>query len=297
MKRRVRMLIHWDLVTTVVALAFLSGGLASRGSVFLESWTAKDNDFVLRMALLGAGLACGAGAVALFFKDFASAGRSAAQGLLIVLLAATALTAGAWIDRSYGTGASAMAGSVRALLGSVAKPLNLLALGAAALFAAIQISFEREPGNHRVLISRLLMTAGFPAFYVFGIGLAGFDQPFRNLMLLPELSIPLATGSALACFFGALLVTGYNFEMPAKSFGTALAIAGAVGLYAFAVLMSQPTSQDRWTALLSAPFSDVSKRIRDTGTLMAVVLVLASMLRATLFAGLRRQERVYRKKF
>ena len=80
MKRRVRMLIHWDLVTTVVALAFLSGGLASRGSVFLESWTAKDNDFVLRMALLGAGLACGVGAVALFFKEFASAGRSAAQG-------------------------------------------------------------------------------------------------------------------------------------------------------------------------------------------------------------------------
>jgi hypothetical protein len=85
--------------------------------------------------------------------------------------------------------------------------------------------------------------------------------------------------------------------MPAKSFGTALAIAGAVGLYAFAVLISQPTSQDRWTALLAAPFTDVPKRIRDTGTLMAGVLVLASMLRATVFAGLRRQERVYRKRF
>jgi hypothetical protein len=295
-RRRVRMLIHWDLVTTVAALAFLSGGLASRGSLFLESWVAKDADSVLRMALLGAGGLCGLGAVAVIFKDLASAGRSAAQALLIVLLALAALTAGAWIDRSYATGASAMAGSVRTLIGDVARPLNLLALGAVAIFAAIQLSFEREPGRHRVVISRVLMVAGFLTFYSFGIGLSGYVQPFRNFMVMPELSIPLATGSALACFFGALLVTGYNFELPAKALGTALAVAGAAGLYAFAVLISQATSQVRWTTLLSAPFSEAGKRFRETGTLIAVVLLLAAILRATVFAGLRRHDRVYRKR-
>jgi serine/threonine-protein kinase len=40
-KRRVRMLIHWDLLATAVALAFLSGGLAPRGSAFLERWAAS----------------------------------------------------------------------------------------------------------------------------------------------------------------------------------------------------------------------------------------------------------------
>src|SRR5262249_52378592 len=91
-KRRIRALIHWDLITTLVALSFLSGGLASRGSVFLESWTAKDADFMLRIVLLGVAAVCGAGAVVVYFKELASAGRSAAQALLIALLSLTALT-------------------------------------------------------------------------------------------------------------------------------------------------------------------------------------------------------------
>jgi hypothetical protein len=296
-KRRVRALIHWDLISTIVALAFLSGGLASRGSVFLESWTAKDADFVLRMALLGVGGLCAVGAVFIYAKELSSAGRSVAQSFLIVLVAVAALMAGAWIDRSYATGTSAMAGSVRALLSSATKPLNLLALGIVSIIAGIQLSFEREPGSNRVLISRILMLAGFPTFYAFGVGMTGFDQPFRNLMVAPELSIPLVTGSALACFFGALLVTGYNFEVPAKSIGTVLAAAGAVGLYAFAVLISQATSQVPWMTLLSAPFSEAGRRFRESGAMVAVVLLLAAILRATVFAGLRRQDRTFRRKY
>jgi serine/threonine protein kinase len=297
-KRRIRALIHWDLISTVAALAFLSGGLASRGSVFLESWSAKDQDFVLRIALMALSGLCGAGAVFVYFKEMASAGRSAAQAILIVLLALTALTAGAWIDRSYATGVSAMAGSVRELLSSLSKPMTLLALGAVALFTGVQLSFEREPGNHRVVISRVLMLAGFVTFYVFGVSLSdGFDKPFRNLMVSPELSIPLLTGSALACFFGALMVTGYNFEAPAKAIGAALAVAGSLGLYAFAVLISQATSQERWTALLKAPFSIGSNRFHDAGLILALALLMASILRATVFAGLRRHERTYRRKF
>lgn len=296
LKRRIRGLVHWDLVSTLAALAFLSGGLASRGSVFLESWTAKDADFVLRVVLLAVGGLCGAGAVFVYAKELASVGRSVAQAAILVLLGLAALTAGAWIDRSYGTGTSAMAGSIRALLSSIATPLNLLALGIVAIFAGVQISFEREPGANRVLVSRLLMLAGFPTFYAFGVGMTGFAQPFRNLMVAPEVSIPLLTGSALACFFGALLVTGYNFETMAKSFGTALAVAGAVGLFAFAVLTTNVTSREPWSTLMSAPFAGAARRFRETGTLLAVVLLLAALLRATVFGGLRRQERTYRRK-
>jgi hypothetical protein len=190
-----------------------------------------------------------------------------------------------------------MAGSVRELFSTVTKPLTLLALGAVALVAAMQLSFEREPGNHRVVISRLLMLAGFATFYAFGVTMAGFDKPFRNLMVSPELAIPLATGSGLACFFGALMVTGYNFETPAKAVGSALAVAGALGLYAFAVLISQATRQERWTALLKAPFSSESNRFHDAGMLLALALLLASILRATVFAGLRRQDKTFRRKY
>jgi len=209
----------------------------------------------------------------------------------------TALTAGAWIDRSYATGTAAMAASVRALGSSILTPLNLVALGVVAMFTAATVSFEREPGNPRVLISRILMLAAFPTFYFFGLGLQGFDLPFRQFMVQPEVAIPLATGSALACFFGALLVTGYNYEVPAKSFGTALAVAGAVGLYAFAALISQATSQTPWTALLTEPLSGIGKRFRDTGTLLAGVLLVAAIIRATVFAAVRRQNRGQRKKY
>src|SRR6185436_11438879 len=106
-----------------------------------------------------------------------------------------------------------------------------------------------------------------------------FDQPFRQFMVMPEMSIPLATATALGCFFGALLVTGYNFEGQAKAFGTALAVISAAGLFAFAVLIPQT----------GRPF-------RSSGALLAVVVLMANLVRAVAFAAIRRQDRPVRGK-
>ncbi|MBI3856689.1 MAG: protein kinase [Planctomycetes bacterium] len=297
-KRRVRTLIHWDLISTAVALAFFSGGLAARGGAFLEKWTGKDSDFAARIGFLAGGLVCGAVALFVYRKEFASLGRKVAMGLLIALMILGSLTAGAWIDRHDGSTLPAtMANTLRALGSAASTPLNVLAFGIVAMFAAVQISLEREPGTHRVLIARILMLAAFPTFYVFGIGRARLDLPFRQLMAMPELSIPLGTATALAVFFGALLVTGYNFELRAKLFGTALAIGGAIGLYAFAALISQTSSPDPWTALLLQPVSALSGPFRDSGTLLGGVLLLAILEHGVVFSGTRRQERSYRKRF
>jgi hypothetical protein len=114
---------------------------------------------------------------------------------------------------------------------------------------------------------------------------------------MPELSIPLVTATLLACFFGALLVTGYNFEGQAKAFGTALCAAGAAGLFTFAVLVSQVSRVEPWTQLMAEPLSALSRPFRESGTLLGVVLVLAAVERAVVFAGMRHQERSYRKRF
>ena len=133
-------------------------------------------------------------------------------------------------------------------------------------------------------------------FYLFGIGALGLDAPFRQFMVFPELAIPLGTATLLACFFGLLLVTGYNFESQAKGFGVALSFAGAAGLFAFAVLVSQPTKEP-WTALLAEPFAGISRPFRDCAAMLGVVLAVALIERAVVSAGMRVQERTPRKKF
>jgi hypothetical protein len=297
-KRRIRTLVHWDLLTTAMALAFLSGGLATRGAEFLEKWAASDGTFAARMAMLGAAAVSGAVALVVYRKEFSGAGRMAALGLIVALMLLGSVTAGAWIDRYEGSTPLATAtNTARALGGMALKPVNLLAIGAVLLFAGTLLSFEREPGSHRVILSRLMMLLGFPMFFLFGLGQAGVVDPFRQIMVMPELSIPLATASALACFFGMLMVTGYNFESQAKAVGVALSAAGAVGLYAFAVLSSQSARPDKWTALLQEPLAGFSQSFRDSGTMLGVVLLLAAVERGVVFAGIRRQERAYRKRF
>ncbi|HEV3029658.1 MAG TPA: protein kinase, partial [Planctomycetota bacterium] len=296
-KRRIRMLIHWDLMATAVALAFLSGGLAPRGGAFLDHWASKDAQLSTRIGLLvGAALAGGLG-ILVYRREFASVARKIALVLLVALMILGGLLAGAWIDRHEGATAGVTIGNTaRALTGAAFAPVNRFVLGLVAIFAAIQVSWEREPGSYRVYFARLLMLIGFALIYSFGAAGLGLDAPLRQFMALPELAIPLATATILACFFGMLLVTGYNFEEQAKGFGAALAFGGAAGLFAFAVLVSQP-SREPWTALLAEPFTGISRPFRESAAMLGLVLAVAVIERAVVFSGMRLQERSYRKRF
>jgi len=296
-KRRVRMLVHWDLMGTAISLAFLSGGLASRGGRFLERWASHDADLVLRLVLFVAALGAGVGAVLVYRREFSSITRKALLLVLVGGMIVGGLTAGAWIERYEGsTSAVTLGNTARALSASLMLPVQRLVLGLVALFAAVQISFEREPGSYRVIGTRVLMLIGFPLIYAFGVGTMGLDAPFRQFMAFPELAIPLGTATLLAIFFGMLMVTGYGFESQAKAFGTLLSAGGAFGLFAFAVLVSQP-SREPWTALLAEPFAGLGRPFRDSGALLGVVLALGVVERAVVFGGMRRQERSYRKRF
>jgi hypothetical protein len=296
-KRRIRMLIHWDLMATAIAMAFLSGGLASRGGTFLEHWTAQDADLSKRLILLGVSVAAGIGSVLVYRREFSSIPRKIVLVVLVAVMILGGVTAGAWIDRPEGsTTAATIGNTARALTSSLFAPVQRLVLGLVALFAGIQIAFEREPGSYRVMGTRVLMLIGFPLLYGFGIGGMGLDAPFRQFMAFSELAIPLATATLLAIFFGVLMVTGYSFETRAKSVGTAISALGAIGLFAFAVLVSQPT-REPWTALLAEPFAGLGRPFRDTGALLGLVFALAVVERGVVFSGMRLQERTFRRKF
>lgn len=297
-RRRIRMLLHWDLMISAVVLAFVSGGLAPRGGACLERWLQKDGDTSARMVLLAGAFVTAAGALFILRKEFTGAGRKGVLVLLVATMLLCSLVAGAWIERVPGSGTmGTILSAVRALGASLRLPLNLLALGVAGLVAGIQLSFEREPGSHRVIISRILIALGFGLVYAFGISGKAMDAPVRQFMMMPELSIPLATATALACFFGAFLVSGYNFESQAKSFGTLLIAGGASGLFAFAVLVPQTTRPESWTTLLAEPVVGFSRPFRESGTLMGAVLLLAVVERAVVFSGMRQKERPLRRRF
>jgi hypothetical protein len=296
-KRRIRMLIHWDLMAAAIALAFLSGGLAARGGGLLEHWPAKDATLGMRIGLLAAGAVAAIVAVLIYRRELASLGRKAALSFLVGLMLLGGLIAGVWVDRPEGSSAGVTIGNTaRALTGAMTAPVNRLMLGLVLIFAGVQISFEREPGSYRVLFARFLMFLGFGFVYAFGAAGPGLDAAFRQMMTLPELAIPLVTIALLACIFGQYLVTGYNFEGQAKIWGTVLSLVGAAGLYAFAVLVSQPT-REPWTALLAEPFHGLSKPFRDSAAVLGVVALLAVVERSVVFAGMRVQDRSYRKRF
>jgi hypothetical protein len=297
-KHKVRSFFHWDLMSTAIVLAFLSGGLADRGGRCIERWVAGDDRLLTRIVLAVVAAMVGAGAMFVYHRELPSKGRKLLLGFLVALMLFTALAAGTMIDRGEGSGIVVLLGnSIRAAAAAPFHPVNRFLLGLVALFAAVQISFERQPGFPRVLVCRILMIAGFFLIYAFGSGGPGLDAPFRNFMAVPEMAIPVATAALLGCFFFVLLVTGYSFENRAKSFGTLLGAGSTAGLFAFAVLVSQPMRQESWIELLAEPFSGFGRSFLKSGGLLAGVIFLAVIDRAVLFATMRSQDRSYRKRF
>jgi hypothetical protein len=292
-KRRVRSFLHWDLLTTGIVLSFLSGGLAARGGEFLETWAAADSVLALRILLLLAGLVAAGGAVFIYRREFASAGQISLLGLLVLFMMLGSLAAGTMIDRSSGASTfSTIASTIRTFIGALGEPVNLLAFGLFFLLTSALVAFEHQPGTHRVVLSRILMAFGFALIYAFGTP-EGLDRPLREFMVEAELSIPLATATALACFFAILLLPGYGFEGGFKVFGAFLALGAAIGLFAFATLASQPHSPKGWTALLTDRFADLDRAFRQSGTALVVVFALAVVEQMVVSAGVRRVDRFY----
>jgi len=290
-KRRVRSFLHGDLLSTGIILAFLSGGLAARGGEFIETWVAQDSMLVLRIFLFAAAMAAAGGSVFLYRREFDSVGRIAPLVLLMVLMLLGSVAAGAMLDRNTGENPLAtVASTIRSFVYALGVPANLLGFGLFFVLTAAAISFEHQPGTHRVVLARILMVFGFSLLYALGTP-GGLDLPFRQFMVEAELTIPLATATLLACFFAALLLPGYNFEGGFKIFGAFLALGGAAGLFTLATLASQPQSSKGWTALLLERFDGIGRGFRESGTVLVVVFALAVVEHLVVSAGVRRVER------
>ncbi|HLF93623.1 MAG TPA: hypothetical protein VJB14_09175, partial [Planctomycetota bacterium] len=255
-------------------------------------------DLALRMVLGAAAVLFAAGAMLIHVKDRFHPGRSTAMGLLLVGMPGVSLFAGAMIDRNSGeTPTLTVANTFRALLDSLQAPVNLLAMGGLLLFSASVISFEHEPGSYRVGVSRVLVLATYLMAFAFGAE-EGLLVPLKRFMTQPELSIPLATATGLAAIFGLLLLTGYNFEAGARTFGLVLSVAAAGGLFAFAVLVSEAEPRlpgKNWLDLLLEPFADLGRNARNSGTPVALAVALAFLERTVLAGAIRKQDRVRRR--
>jgi hypothetical protein len=296
-RRRVRAFLHWDLLCTALLVAFLAGGLAARGGVFLEAVLAGDAVLGLRLLLAGLAAAGAGAAVFLYTREMMSKGRVVGAAGLAVLMFVGALTAGALIDRQEGAGALAtMAGTLRALIDHGLEPANRLAFGLFLLFGAAVIGFEGTPGTGRVLVSRLLALAAFLVIYAFGASGSSFLAPLRGMMAQAELAIPLATASLLAAGFGALLLGGYGFGPLARTFGALLCVGAAAGLFAMAVLIPQVGRAEGWLTLLAEPFAGLGRSFRQSGSLLALVGALAFLERFIVIDGFRHQDRGVRRR-
>jgi hypothetical protein len=294
-KRRIKSVIHWDLMTTAVALCFLSGALAGRDDGgFLASWAARDRGFLARILMAGFGTLVAAGAILFYRKELATPGRWTGALFLILLMLFGGLAAGTLIERDTGENASVTAmNAFRAVGRSLSMPVNFLALGFLGLFSSALVSFERQPGTHRVIISRVLLLAGFGFIYAFGAQ-GELAAPMRTAFSEPELTIPLAIATLLATIFGFLLLTGYGFEGWSKIFGAVLCVGAAAGIYSWAVLAAQP-GKSGWTGLLASPFDGLGQAFLGHGTLLAPVIALGVVQRSLLDAAVRQASRVRRK--
>jgi hypothetical protein len=144
-----------------------------------------------------------------------------------------------------------------------------------------------------VIVSRILLLAGFGFVYAFG-SQGELAAPMRTAFSEPELTIPLAIATLLATVFGFLLLTGYGFEGWSKIFGAVLCVGAAAGIYSWAVLAAQP-GKPGWTGLLASPFDGLGQAFLSHGTLLAPVIALGVVQRSLLDAAVRQASRVRRK--
>ncbi len=291
-RRRSRMIAHWALMILAVLLAYGSGALAARGSRLMETWAAEDAGRGLRFGLLGGGLLLALGSQFIYRREFTAWGRRGAVLLLDGCMLFGAFLAGLWIERAPG-----LSGAGRALLDHGLEQVNRFALAVVAFGAAAQLSFEREPGTHRVWISRVLLLAAYMLSYAFGVGRMAPGAPFPHMLMSPEISIPLATIGVFAGIFGLIFLTGYDYESGMRWTGALLAGAACLCLGIFPLLVGQPARTDSWLALLREPFADFGAAARRSGTLFAAVILLGAVERAVSFAGMKRQEKSYRRRF
>jgi len=296
-KNRIRASLHLVLLAASLALAFLSGALAARDGDFLETWGAHDRELGLRMALLAAAAAAGAAAILVFFKSSFTWARWLSVSALVAIMIVGALATGTLLSREPGQNTAAtFSQSARALFGGMTEPINRLSFGLLVVMAATVLSYEHQPGSLRVVLSRILVLVGFVLAYGFGASKVGLDAPFRRFLEEPELSIPLSIATVLGCVFGLLMLTGYNFEGGARAAGLLLTLAAMAGVFSCAVLISQPQRQG-WTTLLQEPFADFGRYFRKTGTLLTLTLAVGIIEWSVVAAGVRRGDRVLRKRF
>jgi len=294
-KRLIRVGLHWGLLALGVGLAFLSGAQAARGTG-LETWALQDGGLGPRALLLGAGALSGAGSIFVYRRELAYSGRMWTLLLMIPLMLLAGLAAGAMLDRPEGEGPVAVLGvSLKALGGHLARPVNMLGLASFFFFAAAFISFERETGNLRVVSSRIGMLTCFILVYLFGASRVGLTAPFQHFMAQPEQSIPLATGAVVMAFFGIVLLTGYEYGLPARLTGLVLGLGAGAVIFSFVVLVSQPFQRD-WRSLLGEPFAGFGRAFLRSGTLFAAVASAGLVMRAIVVSGMRKHDRFYKRK-
>ncbi len=294
-KRRIRTFIHWGLVALSVVLGLFSGTLAPSGR-FLETWPGGDPLFGTRFMLAALAVLSAAGGGFIYRRELVYSGRFWALLLLLPLMLLGGLATGALLGHARQPGALGTIGSAfRFLGGSATEPANLLALGVFLIFVSSLYSYSRDWTPLRVWACRLALLTGFTLIYAFAATGLGLKAAPANFVQETTVSIPLATGSVLAVIFGILLVTGRYYEAGAKTFGAFLCVAAAAGLYAFVRLVSQPQRKG-WAEALLEPLPPAGRAFLHQGTALLVVLALGVMAGRVILAGIRRQDRFYRKK-
>jgi hypothetical protein len=291
LRRRIRLLLFWDLAAAAVALGFFSGALADRGGA-LGMWLSRDSTFAARMVLAGLAFGVAAGAVLLVRKDMVE-GRCLRWPLLLLpVMIFAGVLAGAMIERLGGTSAADVVElSVRALREHLSAPVNLSSAGLLCLFAAGLACSRAELTALEVAFYRVVMAAGFACLYAAGTVPFGLTAPFRHFMADPGLSFPLGTAAVLACVFGLLLLTSFGYEPVARSFGFTLTAGGSLGLYSFAVLVARH-ERDGGLMLVLESVSEMARESGRSGTALFAAGAAAVVLRQFVSEGIVRNARL-----